>query len=70
MAKNNKEYNFDAETGEVVVRELTDDEQAIHSAVIQEAVASKESKLAARAVAQAKLTALGLTVEDLTALGL
>ena len=48
----------------------TDDEQAIHSAVIQEAVASKETKLAAKAAAQAKLAALGLTVEDLQALGL
>lgn len=70
MAKNNKEYNFDAETGEVLVRELTDDEQAIHKAVVQEAIAAKEAKLAAKAVAQAKLEALGLTTEDLQALGL
>lgn len=70
MANNDKEYNFNAETGEVIVRELTDNEQAIHSAVVQEAVAAKQAKLAAKAIAQAKLTALGLTVEDLQALGL
>jgi len=32
--------------------------------------AEKNAKLAAKAAAQAKLAALGLTVEDLTALGL
>lgn len=70
MAKNDKEYNHNAETGQVIVRELTDNEQVIHSAVVQEAAAAKESRLAAKAAAQAKLTALGLTVEDLQALGL
>ena len=70
MANNDKEYNHDVETGEISVRELTDDEQLAHDAVIAEKTAAKESRLAAKLAAQAKLEALGLTAEDLAALGL
>ncbi len=70
MANNDKEYNHNVETGEILVRELTDDEQTIHNAVINEKVLAKETKLAAKAIAESKLAALGLTAEDLRALGL
>jgi hypothetical protein len=70
MPKNDKEYNHNAETCEVIVRELTDEEQAIQDAVFQETISLREARVAAKAAAQAKLTALGLTVEDLQALGL
>lgn len=70
MAHNDKEYNHNVETGEIVVRQLTDEEQAIQDAVFQETISLKEARIAAKAVAQAKLEALGLTTEDLQALGL
>ena len=70
MSKNVKEYNHDVATGQIEVRELTDEEQAIYEATVAEKIEAKESKLAAKAAAQAKLAALGLTVEDLQALGL
>ena len=55
------------------IREMTDEEFAIHEIVQGSAQNSKielEAKEQAKALAQAKLEALGLTVEDLTALGL
>lgn len=70
MAKNDKEYNHNAETGEISVRELTNDEQKILDAINAEKIQAKEAKLVAKAAAQAKLEALGLTTEDLKALGL
>ena len=70
MSKNVKEYNHNVATGEISVRELTDDEQLAHDAVIAEKTAAKESRLAAKLAAQVKLEALGLTTKDLAALGL
>jgi hypothetical protein len=65
---------YDHATGETVVREMTDSEQAIRNAEVAESVAAKTAKAAeAEAVAQAKieaaakLTALGI---DPKALGL
>lgn len=62
-----------SETDEVIDREMTDAEFAKHKADKVEAdakAAEVDAKAQAKAAAQAKLTALGLTVEDLTALGL
>lgn len=68
---------INCETGEVVERELTEDEltqQAIDDAnsLAEKAaqVAEAEAKAAAKATAEAKLASLGLTTEDLKALGL
>jgi regulator of protease activity HflC (stomatin/prohibitin superfamily) len=68
-------YNHD--TGEQVVREMTNEEQAIRDKEVAdwlEAKAIKEAELAqaeaAKAAAEAKLAALGLTADDLKALGL
>ena len=61
------------ETGEIIERELNDNEfaqyEADQEADVQRKLA-KEAKAQARATAQAKLAALGFTVEDLQALGL
>lgn len=66
-----KEHN--AETGEEIVRDMTDVElaeyeafQAAAAQAIEDAKAAEKAKEAA----QAKLAALGLTVDDLKALGL
>lgn len=68
---------YDHETGETIVREMTDIEQEEHDAQIaistaKKAAAAEAAALAeaAKTAAQAKLTALGLTVDDLKALGL
>jgi len=61
------------ETGEIFERELTAEEiaqQEIDEANFQARQAEFEAKATAKAAAQAKLSALGLTVEDLQALGL
>lgn len=55
------------------VREMNDDEFESYQTIIAEIDARKaeaEAKATAKESAQAKLAALGLTVEDLTALGL
>jgi hypothetical protein len=60
-------------TGEIVEREMNDDEFAqlqIDIANEETKLAEAEAKATAKAAAQAKLAALGLTVEDLQALGL
>jgi hypothetical protein len=60
-------------TNEVIDREMTDDEFAKHQeaqAYFTAQKAEEASRLAAKEAAQAKLAALGLTVEDLQALGL
>jgi len=69
------EKTFDASTGEETITER--DETAAETAhrlelekQIAEDLAAKEKADAAREVAQAKLSALGLTAEDLKALGL
>jgi hypothetical protein len=62
-----------AETNEVIDREMTDAEFAQYQAEQAKAEAKAteaEAKAEAKVAAQAKLAALGLTVEDLTALGL
>ena len=62
-----------AETNEIIDREMTDAEFAQYKADQAEAEAKQaeaQAKAEAKAAAQAKLAALGLTVEDLTALGL
>jgi hypothetical protein len=62
-----------AETGEVIERDMTADELAQWELDKSEAATSKQDRLenaAAKAAAEAKLEALGLTTEDLRALGL
>ena len=62
-----------AETNEVIDREMNAAEFAqykIDQAQFEAKEAEAEAKATAKAAAQAKLAALGLTVEDLTALGL
>jgi hypothetical protein len=59
-----------ADTGEVIDREMTDDELAqyqAHNATLAELQNEAE---AAKTAAETKLTALGLTIADLKALGL
>ena len=63
----------DTETNEVIDRDMTDEEiSQFESNQLNELKLSNElaEKLAAKEAAQAKLAALGLTVEDLQALGL
>ena len=61
------------DTGEIIDREMTDAElvqyeiDQIHEQTRQ---AKIQAQIAAKEAAQAKLAALGLTVEDLQALGL
>jgi hypothetical protein len=63
----------DCETGEVSEREFTEAEYNQHK-IDQAAKENREAEILAQAeakeAAQAKLAALGLTVEDLQALGL
>jgi hypothetical protein len=64
-------HNISTDT--ITDREMTDEEFAQYEAdqVVEAArVVAKAEAEAAKAAAQAKLTALGLTVEDLQALGL
>jgi hypothetical protein len=61
------------ETGEIIQRDMTTAElkQAEKDkAVYQAELAAIEARAEAKAAAQSKLAALGLTVEDLQALGL
>ena len=74
---NDKQQIHDVSTGEVIVVELTDEEQTIRDAevaanlVLKKAEAAElKAKAKAKEAAQSKLAALGLTVEDLQALGL
>jgi DNA-binding NarL/FixJ family response regulator len=59
---------FDASSGELVERQMTEDEVIFIQQVQAEDLARKESKLAARESALAKLAALGLTEEEIGAL--
>jgi len=62
-----------AETDEIIDREMTDTEFKQYQADQEANIARQaeaEAKAEAKAAAQAKLAALGLTVEDLQALGL
>jgi len=70
-----KEKIVDIATGEesIVEREETADEIAYREkaqADLEAQIAEAETKAQAKAVAEAKLAALGLTTEDLKALGL
>jgi hypothetical protein len=59
-----------SDTGEIVDREMTSDELTqyeAHNAVLAQLQSEAE---AAKALAESKLSALGLTVDDLKALGL
>ena len=63
----------DTATNEVVDREMTVAEFKTYEAdqkLIAERRAEADAKVTAKTAAQAKLAALGLTVEDLQALGL
>jgi hypothetical protein len=64
----------DATTDEVIVREMTDDEQASFDAANAQSITQAEENRAAaktaKEAAQTKLEALGLTPDDLKALGL
>jgi hypothetical protein len=62
-----------AETNEVIDREMTDQEFAqyeVNQAAYAAQKAEAEAKAQAKAAAEGKLAALGLTTDDLRALGL
>lgn len=64
---------FDVETNEELIREMNDEEYAVHLKVVEKAehnLAKFNEAQAAKAAAEAKLAALGLTSDDLKALGL
>jgi len=58
---------YDHATGETIVREMTDSEQAIRNAEVAESVAAKAAKAAE---AEAKAIAKADAAEKLTALGI
>jgi len=65
--------DFNALTGEYTSREINDDELIQYEKDIATAEVKKQleaKQAAAKAAAEAKLAALGLTTEDLKALGL
>lgn len=63
-----------ATTDEIIVREMTDEEQAQYDTANAQSIAQFETNQAAaklaKQAAEAKLAALGLTADDLKALGL
>ena len=64
---------FDVETNEELIREMNDEEYAVHLKVVEKAehnLAKFNEAQAAKAAAEAKLEALGLTADDLKSLGL
>ena len=64
---------YDCETKETIEREMNDNEFTQYKKDVETAKARQaeaEAKSTAKAAAQAKLEALGLTVNDLAALGL
>jgi len=69
---NDNIYILDAQTGEEIVRAMTDEEQAARDAAIAAAVAIKEEAAAAKAQSESKklevLEKLGLTAEEAAAL--
>jgi hypothetical protein len=70
---NPKVIEINCETGEEVIRDMTEIELAEYAqrqVLIDEAEKAKAAKAQAKAAAEAKLTALGLTADDLKALGL
>jgi hypothetical protein len=69
---NDNIYILDAQTGEEIVRAMTDEEQAERNAEVAAAVAIKEEAAAAKAEVESKklevLEKLGLTAEEAAAL--
>lgn len=65
---------YDHNTGEQIIREMTAEEQAEREKEVADYLAAKEADLKAKAdakaIAEAKLEALGLSADDLKALGL
>jgi hypothetical protein len=64
---------FDAVSQEEIIREMNDEEYAIHLTLVKKVeddLAKLDEAQAAKAAAEAKLAALGLTTDDLKALGL
>jgi hypothetical protein len=69
----NKITVHNVETGEIFERDLTEQEiaqSAIDKAETERLLTEKETKAQAKATAEGKLAALGLTTDDLRALGL
>jgi hypothetical protein len=65
--------DHNATTGEIITREMTDAEFAQYQKDIEageKRVLDQQKAAAVKLAAQAKLEALGLTVDDLAALGL
>ena len=63
----------DLSTNKVTTREMTENEYEIYNQMLAQDQAALQAKLdleTAKAAAQAKLEALGLTLDDLKALGL
>lgn len=60
----------DATTGEITIRDMTAEEIKAQDDFNKEQIALKAAKDKAKADAEAKLAALGLTADDLKALGL
>ena len=64
---------FDVETNEELIREMNDEEYAVHLTLVKKVeddLAKLNEAQAAKSAAEAKLAALGLTADDLKALGL
>jgi len=61
---------INCETGEETEIALTEQEIVEHNEYWAQYEANRNAETSAKATAQAKLAALGLTVEDMTALGL
>jgi len=69
----NKITIHNVETGEIFERDLTEQEiaqSAINKAETERLLLEAETKAQAKAAAEGKLAALGLTTDDLRALGL
>jgi len=65
-----KIQEIDVTTGEEIVRDLTAEELAQYNLDQADQLAAQEAAQAAKEAAEAKLAALGLTLDDLKALGL
>lgn len=67
-------YFYDHTTEEIILREMSDEEQTQRNNEIDDWKTAKEAKIKAnaeaKAIAEAKLAVIGLTADDLKALGL
>jgi hypothetical protein len=64
---------FDVATNEELIREMNDEEYAVHLTLVKKVeddLAKLNEAQAAKSAAEAKLAALGLDADDLKALGL